>query len=85
MHDDSLMNAKFSTTVVLVSSSGYFSTDITDLRELRRSHSPLDFKMLADQNKSGCEGRDMRTLVDISPLLKPSERYLAAQVACDAV
>jgi hypothetical protein len=43
----------------VVRSFRYFSTDITDLRELRsrfnratcHSHSPLDFKMLADQNK----------------------------------
>jgi hypothetical protein len=80
---------------MLIRSSGYFSTDIIDLRELRRSHfnratcrsySPLEFQDVGEpKHKSSCGGRDMRTLVDISPLLKPSERYLAAQIACDAV
>lgn len=69
-------------------SSGYFSINLTDLRELHHYHSPCTLLLISrrsDQNKSGCGRRDMRTLVDISPLLKPSERYLAAQVACDAV
>jgi hypothetical protein len=57
MMDAEVLNQRRAT---VVRSFSYFSIDITDLRELHRSHfnratchshSPLDFKMLADQNK----------------------------------
>jgi len=66
-------------------SSGYFGTISQICASSVAPTLLLISRCWGTKSKSGRGGRDMRALVDVSPQLKTSEWYLAAQVACDAV